>query len=492
MKSSQEGRTITAKITNSVIAILGISLLSGFFVLRAINGLGQTVRETTAHTARSLALAERARMVTYQARFASRGVSLGLFEKRPADVDKARQAFQSSASQVQQIVEELRPLLKDQAEQKALRDLEGLLPAWQSLRQEMFRLADAGDTQGLSELRNGNVRRTAESLDVCAATLIDLETQAMARASSDAQSSVSMISVWQIGLIVVIAIAGATVIFIVCRAGRQLKKVAANLRQSAGQMASTSAQIGAQEQSLAQAASEQAASLEETSAAAEEVATITHRNQDNTREAAQLMSEVDQATQAGTAALQEMIASMSMISDSSSGIAKILKVIDEIAFQTNILALNAAVEAARAGEAGMGFAVVADEVRNLAGRCGNAARDTAGLIEQSIERSRDGSAKLQTLSNLVRTIVAHSQQVKDLVDRIHADTNEHSRGLDQISKALSQIGLTTQQTAAGAEEGAASGAEMTAQAVALRSEAQQLEMLVGADRAVSRSPFHST
>jgi methyl-accepting chemotaxis protein/methyl-accepting chemotaxis protein-1 (serine sensor receptor) len=486
VNSSRRGRTITAKITSSVAAILAISLLSGFFALRAISGLGGTVRETAAHTARSLALAERIRAVTYQARFASRGVSLGLFEKIPADVGKARQTFQSSAGQVQQIADELRPLLKEEAEQKALRDLESLLPVWQSLRQEMFRLADAGDTAGLSKLRNGDVRLTAEAVDKCAANLIDLENQAMARAVASSQSSVSLTFALQIAFIVVIAMAGALVIIVVWRAGAQLKKVAAGLRLSAGLVAGTSAQMGAQGQSLAQAASEQAASLEETSAAAEVVATITHRSQEHTRTAADLMGEVDRATQAGTAALQEMIASMAMISDSSSGIAKILKSIDEIAFQTNILALNAAVEAARAGEAGMGFAVVADEVRNLAGRCGEAARDTAGLIEQSIARSRDGSSKLQKLADLVRAIVKHSQQVKGLVDQIRAESDEHTRGMDQISKSVSQIGLTTQQTAAGAEEGAASGAEMTAQAEALRMEAQKLETLVGSERAVAR------
>jgi methyl-accepting chemotaxis protein/methyl-accepting chemotaxis protein-1 (serine sensor receptor) len=194
------------------------------------------------------------------------------------------------------------------------------------------------------------------------------------------------------------------------------------------------------------------------------------------------MLEVDRATQAGTAALQEMIASMAMISESSTGVAKILKVIDEIAFQTNILALNAAVEAARAGDAGMGFAVVADEVRNLAGRCSGAARDTAGLIEQSIGRSRDGSAKLQKLSDLIGVIVGHSRQVKSLVEQIHAESDEHTRGMDQISTAVTQIGQITQQTAAGAEEGAATGQEMTAQAVALQAEAHKLEMLVGVER----------
>lgn len=490
MNSSRSNRTITAKITYSVIAILAISLLAGFFALRAISGLGQTVRRTAAGTAQSLALAERIRAVTYQARFASRGTSLGLFEKLPADVEKAKQTFQDSATQVQQIADEIRPLLHDEVEQKALRDLESLLPAWQSLRQQMFNLADAGDTKSLSKLRNGDVRRTAEAVDKCAATLIDLENHAMKRATTDAESSVSVTFALQIVFIVAIAIAGAIVIAIVWRAGRQLKKVAAGLRLSAGQVAAASAQMGAQGLSLARASSEQAASLEETSAAAGVVASITHRSQEHTRTAAGLMSDVDRATQAGTAALQEMISSMTMIADSSSGIAKILKVIDEIAFQTNILALNAAVEAARAGEAGMGFAVVADEVRNLAGRCGEAARDTDGLIEQSIARARDGSAKLETLSELVRTIVAHSQQVKGLVDQIQAESDEHTRGMDQISNAVSQIGLTTQQTAAAAEEGAASGSEMTTQAEALRTEAQQLEMLVGVDRAESQPAAH--
>jgi methyl-accepting chemotaxis protein/methyl-accepting chemotaxis protein-1 (serine sensor receptor) len=467
---------------------LAISLVSGFFGLRAIDGLGRTVRETAARNAKSLALAERVRAVTYQARFASRGVSLGLFEKLPADVDKAKKTFQGSADQVQQIADELQPLMKDDAERQALQDLEGLLPGWQSLRQEMFRLADAGDTDGLSKLRNGDVRRTAEAVDKCAAALIDVENRDMAQAIAQAQSSVSLSFALQIIFIVAIAAAGAIVIAIVWRAGIQLKEVAAGLHNSAAQMASTSAEIGAQGLSLARAASEQAASLQETSAAAQVVATITHRGQEYTRSATDLMADVDRATQAGTTALQEMIASMAMISDSSNGVAKILKVIDEIAFQTNILALNAAVEAARAGEAGMGFAVVADEVRNLAGRCGQAARDTAGLIEQSIGRSRDGSSKLQKLSQLIGVIVTHSQQVKGLVEKLHEDSDEHTRGMDQISNAVSQIGLTTQQTAAGAEEGAASGAEMTAQAEALRAEALMLETLVGTERSVSWSP----
>jgi methyl-accepting chemotaxis protein len=141
--------------------------------------------------------------------------------------------------------------------------------------------------------------------------------------------------------------------------------------------------------------------------------------------------------------------------------------------------LNAAVEAARAGEKGAGFAVVADEVRNLAGRCGQAAKETAGMIDQSVTRSRDGSARLLKLSELVHSIIARSHDVKGLVDLVRTGTEQHSIGIEQIAKAVSQIGETTQQTAAGAEESAASGAEMTQRASELRADAKMLEILVG-------------
>ena len=131
-----------------------------------------------------------------------------------------------------------------------------------------------------------------------------------------------------------------------------------------------------------------------------------------------------------------MVEKMKEIDDSSNKIARIIKVIDEIAFQTNILALNAAVEAARAGEAGLGFAVVADEVRNLAQRCAQAARDTAGLIEESIVTSRDGNARLDQMAGTVRAMTESAAQVKSLVDEVNMGSQEQARGMEQISRAV--------------------------------------------------------
>jgi methyl-accepting chemotaxis protein/methyl-accepting chemotaxis protein-1 (serine sensor receptor) len=172
----------------------------------------------------------------------------------------------------------------------------------------------------------------------------------------------------------------------VARTTRQLRGVAAHVAEGAEQITSAASQVASSSQTLAQGASEQAASLEETAASSAEITSMTRKNAENSQAAASVMAEVDQRVSEGNRTLVEMVESMQQITGSSDKISKIIKVIDEIAFQTNILALNAAVEAARAGEAGMGFAVVADEVRNLAQRSAQAAKDTAGLIEESIAR----------------------------------------------------------------------------------------------------------
>ena len=174
--------------------------------------------------------------------------------------------------------------------------------------------------------------------------------------------------------------------------------------------------------------------------------------------------------------------SMQEINSSSDKISKIIKVIDEIAFQTNILALNAAVEAARAGEAGMGFAVVADEVRNLAQRSAQAARDTAGLIEESIAKSNDGKTKLDLVATAVHSIIASADKVKVLVDEVNVGSQEQARGIEQVSRAIQQMEKITQTNAASAEESASASEELSAQSEALKAIAGRLNHMVGAAR----------
>jgi methyl-accepting chemotaxis protein/methyl-accepting chemotaxis protein-1 (serine sensor receptor) len=182
-----------------------------------------------------------------------------------------------------------------------------------------------------------------------------------------------------------------------------------------------------------------------------------------------------------------MVVAMGDIKASSDKVARIIKVIDEIAFQTNILALNAAVEAARAGEAGMGFAVVADEVRNLAQRCAQAAKDTAALIEESIGKSNEGKVRVDQVAVAIRAITEESAKVKTLVDEVTLGSQEQTRGIEQVARALTQMEQVTQQSAASAEESAAAAEELTAQASTLMEVVGQLSAMVGGAEASERS-----
>lgn len=266
-----------------------------------------------------------------------------------------------------------------------------------------------------------------------------------------------------------------------------LRHSAGELSDGAEQVANAAEQVAWSSQRLAQGSSEQAASLEETSASTEEIAAMTRKNAENSQFAAELMSAVERHVRDGNQTLEQMIRSMDQINSSSSRISKIIKVIDEIAFQTNILALNAAVEAARAGEAGMGFAVVADEVRNLAQRSAQAAKDTAALIEESIATSKDGSGKLNQVTEVIRQITESAAKVKTLVDEVSLGSQEQSRGVDQISKAITQMSQVTQSAAASAEESASASEELSAQSGAMRGVVAELRALVSDPRSLPQA-----
>ncbi|MGA2233698.1 MAG: methyl-accepting chemotaxis protein, partial [Tepidisphaeraceae bacterium] len=194
----------------------------------------------------------------------------------------------------------------------------------------------------------------------------------------------------EIGLAVA-ALIGCTLAFFIIRGVNvALNKIAGTLGQGSDQVASAASQVSASSQAIAQGASEQAAALEETTSALEEMSAMTKKNAETAQHAAALSAETKTAADKGNQAMGKMSQAINEIQKSAQETAKIIKVIDEIAFQTNLLALNAAVEAARAGEAGKGFAVVAEEVRNLAMRSAEAAKNTAAMIEESVQSARNG------------------------------------------------------------------------------------------------------
>jgi len=203
--------------------------------------------------------------------------------------------------------------------------------------------------------------------------------------------------------------------------------------------------------SLAESASEQAASIEETSSSLEEMSSMIKLNADHGNEAHVLMKDANRVVGEANDSMGRLIASMEDISTTSEETQKIIKTIDEIAFQTNLLALNAAVEAARAGEAGAGFAVVASEVRNLAMRAAEAAKSTAGLIEGSGKKIKTGAELVRVTNEAFAGVSRSTSKVGELLAGIATASNEQAQGIDQINKAVAQMNAVTQQNAASAE-----------------------------------------
>lgn len=259
---------------------------------------------------------------------------------------------------------------------------------------------------------------------------------------------------------------------------RPVLRLSASLGEETEGVRSASAQFAQASISLATGASSSAAALETSSAALEEISSVTSANADRAEQARGLSGRARDAAEAGSAGMAELSAAMSAIRTASDNIAAILKTIDEIAFQTNILALNAAVEAARAGEAGAGFAVVADEVRALAQRSAAAARETATKIEDAQKRSATGAELTGKVGVNLNEIVARVREVADIITEIAAASVEQRTGLGQVARSVSDLDKLTQQNAAMAEETSASANELTRRTDTMRGVADSLDRVV--------------
>lgn len=293
---------------------------------------------------------------------------------------------------------------------------------------------------------------------------------------SSAQITTTVVSILTIAAVVM----GVIAAFMIGRSLiSALKGIISDLNAGSEQVSAASTQISSASQSLAQGSTEQAASLEETSSSLEEMSSMTKQNADNAQQANTLAAEAKKVAENGAEAVHSMTGAINDIQKSSDETAKIIKVIDEIAFQTNLLALNAAVEAARAGEAGKGFAVVAEEVRNLAMRSAEAAKNTAALIEESVKNSNSGVEITKQVNEALTEIVQSVAKTSDLVSEITAASQEQAQGIDQINTAVTQMDKVTQQNAANAEQSASASEELNAQAKAMNEVVGQLVALVG-------------
>jgi len=289
---------------------------------------------------------------------------------------------------------------------------------------------------------------------------------------------------WVLSMMVGVLLLGCALAWtVIAGVNRLLGRVASDIAGSAEMLVSAAGDASRASEALSRSAAEQESSLEEASASMAQISTTTRTNARHAHDAAALVTEADTLIRSSNVALDAMVTSMAGIEDASSRVTRIIRTIDEIAFQTNILALNAAVEAARAGEAGAGFAVVAEEVRRLAQRSAQAARDTATLIEESSDRAREGTTRLKHVSSAVAAFTRQMSGVQHLVQTIRSSSDQQMSGIDQVSRSVEGMTRTTHAAAESAEASATAGERLGTQAEAARAQSRQLDALVRGHRA---------
>ncbi len=472
--------------THKGIGVQLTALVASFAVVLTlvVAGLAWQSRRTMAESAALAAAADRrseAQMGLVDAVAQVQAVAQRLVREK--DVDAVEKLLAESAALSQKAESAIREA------GGAGGDVEGQFRAMTAANQKAFDRLLLGDNALAQEIFVGE---SAPAFAQLLAAVRSLQTSEQQRTAAQRRSAESRLAAVQtsvaVGALLIAALLCVAGLLAVRRITRTITTATAELAESTDQIAQAAAQVSTSSQSLADGSSQQAASLEETAASAEEVNSMSHQNANNARDISATMMETATVVDGANQRLGEMVESMQGISDSSEKVSRIIRVIEEIAFQTNILALNAAVEAARAGEAGMGFAVVADEVRSLAQRSSQAAQDTTSLIQESISRAADGRERLNHVTTAMQSVTDKATRVKTLLEEVANGSQEQARGMQEIAKAVMSMEKASQGVAAHAEQSAAAGEQLSSQCESLRGVVAELMTLVGGARQEERRP----
>jgi methyl-accepting chemotaxis protein len=483
-----DGWTVGRKIGvtfSLAFAVFLASSLAGYWSTRSVKA---NLDETVSRTAKRLEYALQAQGLTTSMFFEERSFIVAVMTNDTELFKRATTRLRNEQTEFADALKKIDELARDDADRKTVERIRESIAAWGSLDTEIVAML------GRNQAQEGHRRSDVEGRQIRDALRKDFDTLLASQRASLAKDQDAAATTYFRARIVsllcfVLAILVAVVAsFVVRSMNRSLTEALEDLSSGAHQVVAASGQVSTSAQSLSQGATEQAAALEESSASMEEMASMTRRNAENSKTAAASVAETERLVGTANTALGDLVASMAAIRESSGEVKKIIRTIDDIAFQTNILALNAAVEAARAGDAGMGFAVVADEVRRLAQRSADAAKDTAAMIDASATNAEAGSAKLNAVVGVMTSITASSVHVRDLIAQVSTASLEQTQGIDQVAQAITQMEKVTQTTAATAEESAAASEELNAQAEQTLGIVRRLETMVRSDAGGQATP----